>query len=67
MLRRALVVAQVAFSVVLVGLAGLFGHNLFALRSVDLGFRNLNAVATLTRELALEQARFEAALARRSA
>ena len=44
-LRRALVVAQVAFSVVLVGLAALFGHNLFALRSVDLGFRNLNVVA----------------------
>jgi len=45
LLRRALVVAQVAFSVVLVGLAALFGHNLFALRSVDLGFRNQNVVA----------------------
>jgi predicted permease len=45
LLRRALVVAQVAFSVVLVGLATLFGHNLFALRSVDLGFRNLNVIA----------------------
>ena len=40
MLRRTLVVAQVAFSVVLVALAALFGHNLFALRGVDLGFRN---------------------------
>ena len=45
LLRRALVVAQVAFSVVLVGLAALFGHNLYALRSVDLGFRNQNVVA----------------------
>jgi predicted permease len=44
-LRRALVVAQVAFSVVLVALAGLFGHSLFALRSVDLGFRNQNVFA----------------------
>jgi len=44
-LRRALVVAQVAFSVVLVALAGLFGHSLFALRSVDLGFRNRNVYA----------------------
>jgi predicted permease len=44
-LRRALVVAQVAVSVVLVALAALFGHNLFALRSVDLGFRNNNVVA----------------------
>ena len=41
-LRRALVVAQVAFSVVLVALAGLFGHSLFALRNVDLGFRSQN-------------------------
>ena len=39
-LRRALVVAQVAFSVVLVALAGLFGHSLAALRGVDLGFHN---------------------------
>ena len=45
LLRRALVVAQVAFSVVLVGLAALFGHNLYALRSVDIGFRNQNVVA----------------------
>jgi putative ABC transport system permease protein len=45
LLRRALVVAQVAFSVVLVALAALFGHNLFALRGVDLGFRNQNVVA----------------------
>jgi predicted permease len=44
-LRRTLVVAQVAFSVVLVALAGLFGHSLFALRSVDLGFRNRNVYA----------------------
>ena len=44
-LRRALVVAQVAFSVVLVALAGLFGHSLFAMRSVDLGFRNQNVIA----------------------
>ena len=45
LLRRALVVAQVAFSVVLVGFAALFGHNLYALRSVDLGFRNQNVLA----------------------
>jgi len=44
-LRRVLVVAQVAFSVVLVALAGLFGHSLIALRSVDLGFRNQNTIA----------------------
>jgi len=44
-LRRALVVAQVAFSVVLVALAGLFGHSLVVLRSVDLGFRNQNVFA----------------------
>jgi predicted permease len=43
--RRALVVAQVAFSVVLVGLAALFGHNLFALRSVDLGLGHHNVIA----------------------
>jgi predicted permease len=56
-LRRALVVAQVAFSVVLVGFAALFGHNLFALRSVDLGFRNQNVIAfslDLPRELRAE-------------
>src|ERR1035437_6071521 len=45
LLRRVLVVAQVAFSVVMVGLAALFGHNLYALRHVDLGFRNENVVA----------------------
>jgi putative ABC transport system permease protein len=45
LLRRALVVAQVAFSVVLVGLAALFGHNLYALRAVDPGFRNQNVIA----------------------
>ena len=44
-LRRTLVVAQVALSVVLVALAGLFGHRLSALRSVDLGFRNRNVYA----------------------
>ncbi len=46
-LRRALVVAQVAFSVVLVAMAALFGHNLFALRAVDLGFGNRNVVSFL--------------------
>ncbi|HXA50319.1 MAG TPA: ABC transporter permease, partial [Candidatus Acidoferrum sp.] len=45
LLRRVLVVAQVAFSVVLVAMAALFGHNLYALRGVDLGFRNQNVVA----------------------
>jgi predicted permease len=44
-MRRALVVAQVAFSVVLVAMAALFGHNLYALRGVDLGFRDQNVVA----------------------
>jgi predicted permease len=44
-LRRVLVVAQVAFSVVLVALAGLFGHSLLALRSIDLGFRNQSVIA----------------------
>jgi predicted permease len=44
-LRRVLVVAQVAFSVVLVALAFLFGHSLLAMRSVDLGFRNQNVLA----------------------
>jgi predicted permease len=48
-LRKALVAAQVAFSVVLVVLAGLFGHSLSALRSIDPGFRNQNVIAfTLT-------------------
>jgi predicted permease len=45
LLRRALVVAQVAFSAVLVVMASLFGHSLFELRSVDLGFRNQNVIA----------------------
>ena len=40
MFRRALVVAQVAVSVVLAVLAGLFGQSLGALRSIDVGFRN---------------------------
>ena len=44
-LRRALVVAQVALSVVLVALAGLFGGSLAALRAVDVGFRNQNVIA----------------------
>jgi predicted permease len=43
-MRRALVTAQVAFSVVLVALAGLFSHSLAQLRGVDLGFRHQNAV-----------------------
>ncbi|HUB83742.1 MAG TPA: ABC transporter permease [Bryobacteraceae bacterium] len=43
--RQVLVVAQVAFSVMLVALAGLFGHSLAALRSVDLGFYNQKLVA----------------------
>ena len=44
-LRRALVVAQVAFSVMLVSLAALFAHSLASLRSLDLGFRNQNLIA----------------------
>jgi predicted permease len=44
-LRQALVVAQVAFSVMLVVLAGLFGRSLTTLRSLDLGFRNQNIIA----------------------
>jgi predicted permease len=40
-----LVVGQVAFSVMLVAMAGLFGHSLAALRSVDMGFHNPNVVA----------------------
>ena len=43
--RQALVIAQVAFSVMLVALAGLFGHSLAALHSVDMGFRNQNLIA----------------------
>jgi predicted permease len=44
-LRRALVVVQVALSVVLVSLAGLFGASLDRLRAVDVGFRNQNVLA----------------------
>jgi predicted permease len=43
--RQVLVIAQVAFSVMLVALAGLFGHSLATLRSVDMGFRNQNLIA----------------------
>ncbi|HUA58057.1 MAG TPA: ADOP family duplicated permease, partial [Verrucomicrobiae bacterium] len=43
--RQVLVVAQVAFSVMLVALAGLFAHSLAALRSVDMGFRNQQVIA----------------------
>ena len=39
-LRRAVVILQVAFSVVLVVLAALFGNSLSTVRAVDLGFRN---------------------------
>jgi predicted permease len=45
LLRRVLVVAQVAFSAVLVVLAGLFGHSLSQLRSVDPGLGNRNTIA----------------------
>ena len=45
-LRRVLVAAQVAFSVVLVALAGLFSHSLAQLRSVDLGFRNDSVITS---------------------
>ena len=44
-LRRALVVAQVSLSVVLVALAGLFGGSLARLRAVDVGFRNRSVLA----------------------
>jgi predicted permease len=44
-LRRLLVSVQVAFSVVLVVLAALFGHSLAELRSIHLGVRNQNVVA----------------------
>lgn len=44
-LRRVLVVAQVAFSVVLVVTAGLFGRSLFELRAVELGFHNRDVLA----------------------
>jgi predicted permease len=43
-LRGALVAAQVAFSVVLVALATLFGASLGELRTFDRGFTNLNAI-----------------------
>ena len=43
--RRTLVIAQVAFSVVLAVLAGLFARSLAQLRGVDLGFRDRNVVA----------------------
>jgi predicted permease len=43
-LRRTLVVVQVAFSVVLVVLAGLFGHSMVELRAFDPGFRSSNLV-----------------------
>jgi predicted permease len=46
-MRQMLVVAQVAFSVMLVALAGLFAHSLAALRSVDMGFRNQNVIGFL--------------------
>jgi predicted permease len=44
-LRRVLVTAQVAFSVVLVAMAVLFSHSLSELHSVNLGFRNQSAIA----------------------
>ena len=44
-LRRMLVVVQVTLSVVLLTMAGLFGHSLRELHSVDLGFRNENVVS----------------------
>ena len=44
-LRRCLVVAQVALSAVLVVLAGLFAHSLFELRTVDLGFESRNVIS----------------------
>src|SRR5215831_25138 len=43
--RNALVIAQVAFSTVLVVLAGLFGHSLSELRGIRLGFRNPDVIA----------------------
>ena len=44
-LRRVLVTAQVAFSVVLVAMALLFSHSLAELHGVNLGFRNQSAIA----------------------
>ncbi len=43
--RRPLVVAQVAFSVVLVALAALFGRTLAAIDAVDVGFHGENTTA----------------------
>ena len=45
-MRQSLVISQVAFSVVLVVLGGLFGQSLSALRSMDLGFRNQSVVSS---------------------
>jgi predicted permease len=44
-LRSVLVTVQVAFSVILVALAGLFGHSMAELRAVDTGFRRPDAIA----------------------
>jgi predicted permease len=44
-LRRPMVVAQVAFSVVLVVVAGLFGRTLAAIDAVELGFRGDRTIA----------------------
>jgi predicted permease len=44
-IRQVLVVSQVAFSVMLVALAGLFGHSLSMLRSLDMGFRAQSIVS----------------------
>jgi putative ABC transport system permease protein len=43
-LRKALVIAQVAFSVVLVVMAGLFAHSLAGLRSINPGFTHQNVM-----------------------
>jgi predicted permease len=43
--RNALVIAQVAFSTVLVVLAGLFGQSLSVLHGIELGFRNQDVIA----------------------
>jgi len=42
--RRALVIVQVAISVILVGVAGLFLHSLAGLRSINLGFAAPNVL-----------------------
>ncbi len=44
LLRRALVVTQVAFSTVLVALAGLFAHSLAQLRGIDSGLGSRNTI-----------------------